>query len=60
MKSLLEYSDGEIALILVGGGVLAALIMCLGLCGLLHGLSPFNMLARDTQLSPRNLIEYTA
>ena len=56
MKSLLEYSDGEIALILVGGGVLAALIMCLGLCGLLHGLSPFNMLARDTQLSPRNLI----
>ena len=37
MKSLLEYSDGEIALILVGGGVLAALTMCLGLCGLLHG-----------------------
>ena len=37
MKSLLEYSDAEIALILVGGGVLAALTMCLGLCGLLHG-----------------------
>lgn len=36
MKSLYEYSDGEIGLILIGGSAAVALVVCLGLCGILH------------------------
>ena len=37
MRSLLELSNREIALVLVGGGTLCAITLCLGLCGMLHG-----------------------
>ncbi|XP_059097877.1 synaptotagmin-5-like isoform X2 [Tigriopus californicus] len=39
MKSLYDFSDAEIGLIIIGGGCILGLSLCLGLCGLLHGIS---------------------
>ena len=31
-----EYSDAQIGALIIGGGAVLALLLCLGLCGFLH------------------------
>jgi len=37
MHDMSDYSDGEIATLIISGGLFLGLVVCMGSCGLIYG-----------------------